>query len=600
MRELLYSFLYDSKDRVLGVLKVLTKFAALLAFGLIVYQNGFILTKLETTVIHEIFEVLFGVFAVNYFVRLLYSFERIAFIKDGWFEGVVMMIILLTGLNSLLFDMPIVESVFKFLKITSYQHHYSVFVTISMLYFVGFEFVRLSQVLNSAALQPATTFIFSFVLLIGLGTAMLLLPAMTVQPGSPTFMEALFTSTSASCVTGLIVVDTGSFFTFKGHLVILVLMQLGGIGIVSFTTFFATFLKRGVGIKQQLIIQDFLSTDSLASTKMMLRKVIGITLTIEAVTTVLIFFSWGDQIHFESLSKKIFSSIFHAISAFNNAGFSLFSNGLFEEGIRESYLLHVVIACTIIIGGLGFSVIEDVFSIKMMRERLEKPWKVWKLSSRIAIYTSGALIVIGTAVFYLIESREGHVLECNGSFSGLVTAFFQSVTTRTAGFNTVDMSLISVPTLIFMIFLMFIGASSGSTGGGIKTSTFLMILISSIATIKGKKRIDIGGRTISNDLLYKAFSIFVFAATFNLIMIFLLSITEGDKNLIDVVFEQVSAFATVGLSTGITASLSLSGKSLILVSMFVGRIGTLTLALALSDRVASSNYSYPTAHLLIG
>lgn len=600
MREKLYSFLYDSKDRVLGALKVMTQIAALVAFGLIVYQNGFILSSKETVLIHEFFEVLFGVFAVNYFVRLLYSFERAQFIKHSWFEGIVMLIILLIGLNTLFFDVKVVESIFRFFRIASYQHHYSVFITVTMLYFVGFEFVRLSQVLNSLALQPATTFILSFVLLIALGTSMLMLPAMTVGDGSPSFMEALFTSTSASCVTGLIIVDTGSFFTHKGHLVILGLMQLGGIGIVSFTTFFATFLKRGVGIKQQLMIQDYLSTDSLASTKGMLRKVVMITVVIEAVATILIFFTWGEQLHFNSFGHKMFSSIFHAVSAFNNAGFSLYSNGLYEESIRHSYLLHVVIACTVIVGGLGFSVIEDVFSVKMMRERLIKPWKEWKLSSRIAIYTTGALIIIGTLLFYLIESREGHVLECYGSFPAFVISFFQSVTTRTAGFNTVDMSLLSPPTLIFMVFLMFIGASSGSTGGGIKTSTFYLILISAFATIRGKKRIDMGGRTISNDLLYKAFSIFIFAASFNLIMIFVLSITEGDKDIIDVVFEQVSAFATVGLSTGITASLSPEGKALILFSMFVGRIGTLTLALALSDRVSSSNYSYPTAHLLIG
>lgn len=600
MREQLYSFLYDSKERVLGVLKVLTQLSAFVAFALIVYQNGFLLTEKETLITNEVIEILFGVFAVNYFVRLLYSFERIQFIKQGWFEGMVMVLILLTGINTVVFDFHIIESVFDFLKIGSYTHFYSVFITVSMLYLVGFEFVRLSGVLNSATIQPATTFILSFMLLIGIGTALLMLPAMTVGEGSPFFMEALFTSTSASCVTGLIIVDTGTFFTFKGQLVILALMQLGGIGIVSFTTFFATFLKRGVGVKQQLIIQDYLSTDSLASTKGMLRKVVGITLFIEVSAAILIFFSWGDQVCFDTLGRKVFSSIFHAVSAFNNAGFSLLPNGLYEAEIRESYLLHVVIACTVIMGGLGFSVIEDVFSVPQLRERLHKPWKEWKLSSRIAIYTSTALILVGMVLFYVIESRAGQVLDGKDPFSSLVISFFQSVTTRTAGFNTVDMSLLSTPTLIFMIFLMFIGASSGSTGGGIKTSTFLIIFMSSAATIKGKKTIDMGGRSISNDLLHKAFSIFVFAATFNLIMIFLLSITEGHLAIIDVVFEQVSAFATVGLSTGVTTSLSTTGKSLIIMSMFVGRIGTLTLALALSDRISTGNYQYPTAHLLIG
>lgn len=600
MRERIYSFLYDSKDKVLGLLHLFSQLSALSAFCLIIYQNGFRLSEKETLIIHETFEVLFGVFALNYFARLLYSFERIQFIKNTWFEGLVMLLITITGLKTLIFDFHFSEAIFSFFKVEEYNHYYSIFITISILYLVGFELVRFSNILNSIALQPATTFILSFIFLILIGTGLLMLPAMTVKNGGATFMEAIFTSVSASCVTGLIIVDTATYFTFKGQMVILVLMQLGGIGIVSFTTFFASFLKSGVGIKQQLMIQDYLSSESLSSSKSLLRQVIFITFTIELIAFVGIYFSWGSEICFNGYGDRIFKSLFHAVSAFCNAGFSLFSDGLYQEEIRHSYLLHVIIGFTVIVGGLGFSVIQDVLSPKMLRERLEKPWKEWRMSSKIAIYTSAALILLGMILFYLIESKKGNTLDGTDTFSALIISFFQSVTTRTAGFNTVDMSALAPSTLIFMIFLMFIGASSGSTGGGIKTSTFLIIVTSSIATIRGKKTIDMAGRTISNDLLFKAFSIFVFAATYNLVLIFLLSITEQGKDILDLVFEQVSAFATVGLSTGITASLSISGKWLIILSMFVGRIGTLTLALALSNRISTNNYKYPNAHLLIG
>ena len=201
-------------------------------------------------------------------------------------------------------------------------------------------------------------------------------------------------------------------------------------------------------------------------------------------------------------------------------------------------------------------------------------------------------------LYLLLE--QNNTLKGMSTLEKIVASFFQSVSTRTAGFNTVDFSQLANPTLVFMIFLMFIGASSGSTGGGIKTSTFLLISISSIATIRGKKNIDLGKRSISAELLSKAFSIFVFAATFNLLMIFLLSITESHLDILKIVFEQVSAFATVGLSAGITAELSIYGKVLIIISMFVGRIGTLTLALALSSRVETTAYKYPKAHLMIG
>ncbi len=600
MRERIYRFLYDSKDKVLGILHLFSQLSAFSALCLIIYQNGFRLSQKETIIIHETFELLFGVFAINYFARLLYTFERIQFIKNTWFEGLVMVLITITGLKTLIFDFHFTEVIFSFFKLKEYTHFYSVVITVSMLYLVGFELVRFSNILNSIALQPATTFIFSFLILIAIGTGLLMLPAMTIKIGGASFMEAIFTSVSASCVTGLIIVDTATFFTFKGQIVILLLMQLGGIGIVSFTTFFATFLKSGVGIKQQLMIQDYLSGENLSSSRSLLRQVVFITFTIELLTFIGIYFSWGSEIQFTGIGDRIFKSLFHAVSAFCNAGFSLFTNGLYEESIRHSYLLHVIIGCAVIVGGLGFSVIQDVLSPKMLRERLEKPWKNWRLSSKIAIYSSTALIFFGMVLFYLVESKKGHVLDGADTFTALVASFFQSVTTRTAGFNTVDIGALSNPTLIFMIFLMFIGASSGSTGGGIKTSTFLIIANSSIATIRGKKSIDMAGRTISNDLLFKAYSIFVFAASYNLVLIFLLSITDEGLSILDLVFEQISAFATVGLSTGITASLSTSGKWLIILSMFVGRIGTLTLALALSNRISTTNYKYPNAHLLIG
>ena len=296
----------------------------------------------------------------------------------------------------------------------------------------------------------------------------------------------------------------------------------------------------------------------------------------------------------------MFYSIFHAVSAFCNAGFSLFSNSLYEESVQSSYLLHIIVGITIIVGSLGFSTIQDLMSPAQLRERLEKPWKGWKLGSKIAVYTSVILIVIGTIVFFSLEIHNENTLANKTIFEQAISAFFQSTTARTAGFNTIDIGAMAIPSVVFMIFLMFIGASSGSTGGGIKTSTFLLITISAFATIRGRKYVEIGKRTISSELLNKAFSIFIFAASYNLLMIFLLTISDSDKPILELVFEQVSAFATVGLSMGITSDLSTFGKTVIIISMFIGRIGTLTLALALSGRDKCNSYQYPKAHLMVG
>jgi potassium uptake TrkH family protein len=537
-------------------------------------------------------------FATQYFIRLLYSFERIDFIKSTWVEGGMMTFILVTGILKYAFHINYLDDFFHLFHFKHHKQVMRVLISVSTLYFAGFEFIKLGEYLNRLTIRPAGTFILSFLFLIALGCGMLMLPEMTTNGQGANFSDAFFTSVSASCVTGLIVVDTATFFTHKGHLVIMLLMQLGGIGIVSFAMFFTTFTKSSFGIKNQAIIQDFLSTDSLHSAKGLLRQIIIITFLIELMAATLLFFSWGDKIQFVSFQEKVFFSVFHGISAFCNAGFSLFSDGLYQDVVRHSYIMHVIIGVTIIIGSLGFSTIQDLFSPKLLRERMDKPWKDWKLGTKISVFTSLSLILIGMLVFGFTEW--GNSLSGLSNFEKVVTMFFQSVTTRTAGFNTVDFSKLMTPTIIFMLFLMFIGASSGSTGGGIKTSTFLLILKSSIAAIRGRSEVELGKRHIPNELLFKAMSIFVFAATYNLIMIFLLSISDGDKPILNLVFEQVSAFGTVGLSTGITASLSVFGKWMIITSMFIGRIGTLTLALALSSRVKSNSYSYPNAHIMIG
>lgn len=592
------AFIYDSKEPVLKTSRTLSGIFSTCAIALVLYEVGFPLTLEQESYVITGFAVIFGFFAVNYFLKLFFEFERLDFIKNTWFEGSVMLLIVFSGVFDFYTGTHFFEVLFAKAGFERPEQIYRVFITLAMLYFVGFNFVKASTYLNSLALKPATTFILSFVLLIAIGTGLLMLPQMTTADGGADFMSAFFTSVSASCVTGLAVQDTSTYFSLKGLIVIMFLMQLGGIGMVSFATFFATFLKNGVGLKQQLIIQDYLATDSLFSAKGLLRQVIGITLTFELISAVCIFFSWGAEMHFDSLGQRIFYSVFHGISAFCNAGFSLFSDGLYDQAIRQSYLLHVVIGCTIIVGGLGFSAVQDLFTPKNLQERLHKPWKDWNLSTKVAVHTSLLLVLVGMGLFFLTEHK-GVMKEMDG-FGMLVCSFFQSVTTRTAGFNTIDFSELAVPTLIFMVFLMFIGASSGSTGGGIKTSTFLLITTAAIATIRGKKNVDIAKRSISTDLLGKAYSIFVFACTYNLVMIFVLSITDPTLPIISLVFEQVSAFATVGLSTGITADLSIQGKTVIIMSMFVGRIGTLTLALALSSRVSSNSFKYPNAHFLIG
>ncbi|MFK7899122.1 MAG: TrkH family potassium uptake protein [Cyclobacteriaceae bacterium] len=594
------NFLYSSKSKVLSASKWITFASSILAFILVFYENGFFVPDSHVRHIREIFDAVLIIFVIYYLVQLVYSFQRVNFLKETWIQAVLMVFITVISVSKLMFDHSLTKDVFEIVDSEHANDLYRFALTAVMVYLAGFELVKVTKYLNYLGIKPAATFMLSFLILIGLGTALLMLPRMTVSEGGATFLQALFTSVSASCVTGLAVVDTGSFFTLKGQIVILMLFQMGGIGIVSFATFFATFLKKGVGLKHQVIIQNFLNSESLSSSKTLLRQVIIITLLIELIASVSIYFTWGDKVVFHGVAQKVFYSIFHGVSAFCNAGFSLFPNSFYQEVLQKSYLLHIVLAITIIVGSLGFSTVQDILSPKNLRDRLNNPWKEWAVGTKISVYTALILIAVGTLVFFLLEKGNVHTLKGVSYFEQIIGAFFQSVTARTAGFNTIDIGSMMIPSLIFMIFLMFIGASSGSTGGGIKTSTFLIIVVSAIGTIKGKKNIELGRRTISTDLINKAFSVFVFAATYNLIMIFLLTITESHLPILSIVFEQISAFATVGLTTGVTTDLSVGGKLIIITSMFIGRIGTLTLALALSNRSKCNTYEYPKAHIMVG
>lgn len=299
------------------------------------------------------------------------------------------------------------------------------------------------------------------------------------------------------------------------------------------------------------------------------------------------------------MGEKIFFSVFHSVSAFCNAGFSTFKDGMYnlEMKTQRLYLVHFILTWLVIFGGLGFTVIEDIFHPKNIKKRFITPWKKLTNNTAITLRYTFILVIVGTIAFMVFEFQQ---LRDRTIVEAFVTAFFQSVVTRTAGFNSMDFATLQNATIILCIFLMFIGAGSGSTAGGIKVTTFVVILFSSIANIRGQKSIHIERRTIPTDIVNRAFAILMFAVSYNSLAIFLLSITESEKDILMVAFEQVSAFATVGLSMGITAKLSFLGKLIITFSMFIGRVGTVTLALALSKQATSTAFEYPKTHLMIG
>lgn len=599
MRERINIRLFDSRDRVLSDLRKAGVLISSLTIFALIYFHGFDLSIAERSVVEFIIKFSIGFYLLKYVTEFVYSFSPVQHLKETKWEGILMAFLFLNILSINLLDTEIMSFLGKVLGMKALESFFLLFIQGYFLLIVFLEIGKASTFLPLSNLSPPALLAISFIILILAGTGLLMLPEMTTSGQSMPFFDALFTSISASCVTGLIVVDTATYFSFKGQFILMMLFQLGGLNIISFATFFALFTKKGIGIRHQSLIQANYSNESLTSSAELFKKIIRFTIMIEAIGAVLISIFWGNYLHFDSVGQRMFYSIFHSISAFNNAGFSLFTNGLMETPIQQSYLLHLTIALIVILGGLGFGTIRDIFTLRHVRERMQKPWKTLSVGSKVSLYSTAILLLAGFITFFVFEYNGA---SANQSIGGkIITALFQSATTRTAGFNTVDIGSLALPVLIFFIFLMFIGASTGSTGGGIKTSTFALVFLSAWTTIRGKKRVEMFKQTIPWELLNRAFSIFLFSASVILVGIFILSITDSHLGLTRIAFEEVSAFCTVGLSTGITAELSTVGKIVIMLSMFIGRIGTITLAFALSSKKKDSNgYTYPKANFMVG
>ncbi len=449
--------------------------------------------------------------------------------------------------------------------------------------------------------NPAIVFVGSFLILALAGAFLLMLPSATTNGIS--FINALFTSTSAVCVTGLAVLDTSKDFTLVGQSIILVLIQLGGIGILTFTSFFAFFFRGSSSFKEGLNTKDFLAQEGLKDVFRVALNVVVFTVGIEIVGAVFMYFTITEN---HTITNKIFFSVFHSISAFCNAGFSIIPSGLFDQSIRFNYIFQWVIMALIVFGGLGHHIIFNFFKyIKTFvleffnKKYIHKRVPVITLNSKIVIYTTFMLLFFGW-IFLFVSEYNNTLLEHTTLFGKVTNAAFGSVTPRTAGFNVIDYTQMTVPSLLFVIFLMWIGASPASTGGGIKTSTFALATLNIIAIARGKSRIQIFGRRFTAESTSRAFailciSLIVIGAAIISVLIF----EPKDTPLLSVVFECFSAYSTVGLSLNFTPMLSDASKYIIIAVMFIGRIGMLNLMIGLMRQMNHQFYELPKENILI-
>ncbi|MEL6938129.1 MAG: TrkH family potassium uptake protein [Cyanobacteria bacterium J06598_1] len=439
------------------------------------------------------------------------------------------------------------------------------------------------------------TICIGFLALIVVGTGLLMLPFATVSGEWNNPLVALFTATSAVCVTGLIVVDTGSYFSSFGQGVVLTLIQLGGLGYMTATTLLLLLIGRKLCLKDRLAIQQAMDTSELANVNALLVSIISMTFIFELTGAFCLMPTFVPEF---GTGRALWLSIFHSISAFNNAGFSLFSDSL--VGYAENAWPMAVISALIIIGGIGYQVIMEAFMWAKNRLSRNKERGVFSLHFKIVTSTTLILLVLGTVAFLLIEYDNPGTLAGKSFGSKALLAGFQSVVMRTAGFNSIDIGAMETSALFVAIALMFVGASPGSTGGGIKTTTVRILLMSTKAALQGKEVVNCYQRQIPVSRILKALSVVVASAISVVIITTLLSLSDPGIKFIELLFESVSAFATVGLSTGITAKLSVWGQLFIIATMYIGRVGILLLMSALLGNPSPSVIRYPEEDLLTG
>lgn len=445
---------------------------------------------------------------------------------------------------------------------------------------------KIMEKLRRIELNPPRVLTLGFGSLILIGTILLNLPIATKSGESIGFINALFTSASAVCVTGLVVVNTAEFWSLFGKTVILILIQIGGLGVMTMATAGALIIGKRITLKERLIIKEQLNQQSMSGLVKLTRYVLLSTFAIEGIGAILLAPRFIPKY---GPTKGIWFSIFHSISAFCNAGFDITGNSM--VGFAGDIPVNIVISMLVILGGIGFSVFIDITK--------NRRFKKFNLHTKVVLTITAILLVIGMIAFLIVEFNNPNTIGNMSNKDKLVSSFFQSVVPRTAGFNSVDMGSILDTTTFFMIILMFIGGSPGSTAGGIKTTTIGTLILTTISIIRGNRDVVIYKKRINEDIINRALAIVTVSMVLIIVVASILTITE-DFKFLDVLFETTSAFATVGLSRGITPELSSMGKLIITLTMYAGRVGPLTMAFAFAQKNKIKKYRYAEGNIIVG
>ena len=608
-------------ERTLIAVNALT--AAVVAASFVT-QFGFDRPLLPVGILRIAQAVLVFIFITEKIIRLFNSVSKVEYLWGNWFE-----IPLLLALGVAVFGFRLRADWFGAAEPSATRY---LSVGVYLVLQVVIKVCRTGVSLAASGRNPTRTLIASFLVLIVSGASLLMLPASASHDASRgsrprsaatenvSFVDALFTATSATCVTGLIVKDTGRDFSLMGQLVILSLIQLGGLGIVVFGAVFALLLGQALSLRESVAMQDLLSARTLSRISNMIVFIFLGTIFIEVIGAVGAFRMWDDVPgRITSVHQQWFCSIFHSISAFCNSGFSLFNDSFVQY--NRSRGMYLVICPLIILGGLGFGVLYDLRNIasdrvkRFFKKLLSKHYRFsmkaprrMQLQSKVVLSVSAFLIVVGMATILLFERYTGTPAasllrsKTAGANPGVLDALFQSITARTAGFNTVNIAELSASSRLVLILLMFVGGSPGSTAGGIKTVTLAVVVMTAIAALRRRREVEMFRRSVRVVIVGRAITVALLFVAVLLGATLILTITESGNGftMAEIAFEAGSALGTVGLTTGITPSLTTTGKLIIIAVMLIGRLGPLTLLAALTFNLKPVQYDYPNEALIVG
>ncbi len=577
------------QNRIHQYTGIITPAFGIAAFTSLFLKFGFYLSDKWIVNLLILDEIIAGFFVVTLLINFFISDKKWQYIKQSPFEFTLLFLFII----SLILEKIIsIEEPHYLLQRTTSHSFIKLYFVLIQIYIIISSIISLTKTREKwlfFSLSPARILMISYVIVIVAGTFMLKLPKATYS--GITWIDAFFTSTSAVCITGLTTLNVSRVFTFEGQVFILLLIQLGGLGIITLTSFIALFIQKGFRLKDQIIVQEVLDNENLSSLTSILKAIVTITFITELAGAIGLYLSWKD--FGMSEFDRIFNAVFHSISAYCNAGFSIFPNGLETSGYHFNTPSLITIMLLIVLGGLGFYTYADMLRIGKIKIIHKKGLT---LQSKIILLATLFLVLSGALLVWIIQYS---LWKDQPLGKQLLDAFFLSITSRTAGFSTVSIRELAIPTLMMVILLMYIGGAPNSTSGGIKLTTAMTILASLRAFVNGKDRVEIGWNTIPGRTVRRAFIVFIVSILLIFVVLFVLTWTE-DHAFLDIFFEVISAFGTVGLSRGITPDLTLIGKIMIALMMFAGRIGLFTFAIAMSEEHEDDGYNFPEINLMVG